>query len=40
MSSQPDNEPILNYEVGSKERVNLEKEIASQLSEIIEIPCI
>ena len=40
MSSQPDNEPILNYEVGSKERVNLEKEIASQLSEIIDIPCI
>ena len=40
MSSQPDNEPILNYEVGSKERVNLEKEIASQLSEIVEIPCI
>ena len=40
MTSQPDNEPILNYEVGSKERVNLEKEIASQLSEIIDIPCI
>ena len=40
MSSQPDNEPILNYEVGSKERENLEKEITSQLSEIIDIPCI
>ena len=40
MSSQPENEPILNYEVGSKERENLEKEINKQLSEIIEIPCI
>jgi len=40
MSSQPDNELILNYEVGSKEREDLEKEIASQLSEIIDIPCI
>jgi len=40
MSSQPDNEPILNYEVGSKEREDLEKEIASQLSEIIDIPCV
>ena len=40
MSSHPENEPILNYEVGSKERKNLEKEITSQLSEIIEIPCI
>ena len=40
MSSQPENEPILNYEVGSKEREKLEKEINKQLSEIIEIPCI
>ena len=40
MSSQPDNEPILNYEVGSKEREDLEKEIEKQLSEVIEIPCI
>jgi len=40
MSSHPDNEPILNYEVGSKEREDLEKEIEKQLSEIIEIPCI
>ena len=40
MSSHPDNEPILNYEVGSKEREDLEKEIEKQLSEVIEIPCI
>ncbi len=40
MSSQPDNEPILNYEAGSTERENLEKEIRRQLSEVIEIPCI
>ena len=40
MSSHPNNEPILNYEVGSKEREDLEKEIEKQLSEIIEIPCI
>ena len=40
MSSQPENEPILNYKVGSKERENLEKEITKQLSKIIEIPCI
>jgi 1-pyrroline-5-carboxylate dehydrogenase len=40
MSSQPENEPILNYELGSNERENLEKEIAKQLSEIIDIPCI
>ena len=25
MSSQPENEPILNYELGSNERENLEK---------------
>jgi 1-pyrroline-5-carboxylate dehydrogenase len=40
MSSHPENEPILNYEVGSKERKDLEEEIEKQLSEIIEIPCI
>ena len=40
MSSHPENEPILNYEVGSNERNELEKEIEKQLSEIIEIPCI
>ena len=40
MSSHPENEPILNYEVGSNERNELEKEIDNQLSEIIEIPCI
>ena len=40
MSSQPDNETILNYEAGSTERENLEKEIRRQLSEVIEIPCI
>jgi len=40
MSSHPNNEPILNYEVGSKEREDLEKEIEKQLSEVIEIPCI
>ena len=40
MSSHPDNESILNYEVGSKEREELEKEIEKQLSEVIEIPCI
>lgn len=40
MSSQPNNEPILNYEAGSTERENLEKEIRRQLSEVIEIPCI
>ena len=40
MSSHPENEPILNYEVGSNERNELEKEIDNQLSQIIEIPCI
>ena len=40
MSSHPENEPILNYEIGSKERKDLEEEIEKQLSEIIEIPCI
>ena len=40
MNSQPDNEPILNYEAGSAERENLEKEIKKQLSKVIEIPCI
>ncbi len=40
MSSHPENEPILNYEVGSNERNELEKEIDNQLSQTIEIPCI
>ena len=40
MSSHPENEPILNYEVGSNERNELEKEIVNQLSQTIEIPCI
>ena len=40
MSSHPENEPILNYEVGSNERNELEKEIDNQLSKTIEIPCI
>ena len=40
MSSHPDNELILNYEAGSTEREDLEKEIRKQLSEVIEIPCI
>ena len=40
MDSQPNNEPILEYKIGSKEREELNKEIKSQLSEKIEIPCI
>ena len=40
MSSQPINDPILSYEVGSKEKDELQKEIEKQLSEVIEIPCI
>jgi len=40
MSSQPINEPILNYEAGSKHKSDLKKEIDKQLNEVLEIPCI
>ena len=40
MSSHPTNEPILNYEPGSKHKSDLKKEINKQLSEVLEIPCI
>lgn len=40
MSSQPINEPILNYEPGSKHKSDLKNEIDKQLKEILEIPCI
>ena len=40
MSSQPINEPILNYEAGSKHKSDLKKEINKQLNEVLEIPCI
>jgi len=36
----PENEPVLDYLNGSKERISLEKELKSQESEIIEIPLI
>ena len=40
MSSHPINEPILNYEAGSKHKSDLKKEIDKQLNEVLEIPCI
>ena len=40
MSSHPTNEPILNYEPGSKHKSDLKKEINKQLNEVLEIPCI
>ena len=40
MSSHPTNEPVLNYEPGSKYKSDLKNEIDKQLEEIIEIPCI
>lgn len=40
MSSHPTNEPVLNYEPGSKHKSDLKNEIDKQLKEIIEIPCI
>jgi 1-pyrroline-5-carboxylate dehydrogenase len=40
MSSHPINEPILNYEAGSKHKSDLKKEINKQLNEVLEIPCI
>jgi 1-pyrroline-5-carboxylate dehydrogenase len=40
MSSQPINEPILNYEAGSKHKSDLKKEIDKQLNKVLEIPCI
>ena len=40
MSSHPINEPILNYEAGSKHKSDLKNEIDKQLGEILEIPCI
>jgi len=40
MSSHPANEPILDYAPDSDERKALESEIKSQMSEVIEIPCI
>ena len=40
MSSHPTNEPVLNYEPGSKHKSDLKNEIDKQLKEILEIPCI
>ena len=40
MSSHPSNEPILDYAPGSDETKSLQAEIKSQMSEVIEIPCI
>ena len=40
MENHPDNEPILNYGPGSKEKKELKIEIEKQMSEVIEIPCI
>jgi 1-pyrroline-5-carboxylate dehydrogenase len=40
MSSHPTNEPILNYEPGSKHKSDLKKELDKQLNQVLEIPCI
>jgi|TARA_B110000263_G_scaffold245821_1_gene255962 1-pyrroline-5-carboxylate dehydrogenase len=40
MSSHPTNEPILNYEPGSKHKLDLKKELDKQLNNVLEIPCI
>ena len=40
MSSHPTNEPILNYEPGSKHKLDLKKELDKQLNQVLEIPCI
>ena len=36
----PHNEPVKGYVRGSNERTELEAELARQMSEVIEIPCI
>ena len=36
----PHNEPVKGYLRGSDERIELEAELARQMSEVIEIPCI
>lgn len=36
----PTNEPILGYAPGSPERISLEAEVARQLGEVVEIPCV
>lgn len=36
----PSNEPILGYAPGSPERTSLEAEVARQLGEVVEIPCV
>lgn len=34
------NEPVLNYEVGSSERIELEKELANMKNSVVDIPVI
>ena len=38
--SLPENEPILDYFKGSRERILLDKEIEKQSNEVLEIPLI
>ena len=36
----PNNEPVMGFLPGSYERIELKEELAKQMAEVIEIPCI